>query len=131
MNRVFVYHTTTMLDTEVVGGISIIKMVYYGAASGVFGIILGYVLRWAMTAGKRGSIEIEVKQLLLTAKEDAQKITQDAEKKAERKLEELRAQEKEKEREWRKTEDRLVKKEETLDKRQEDVDREVESLKGK
>ena len=114
-----------MLDTEVVGGISIIKMVYYGAASGIFGIILGYVLRWGMTAGKRGSAELEVKQMLLSAKEDAQRIVQESERKAERQMEELRAAEKEKEKEWKRSEERLLKKEEALDKKQEDIEAEM------
>lgn len=102
-----------------------------GVGSGIFGLIAGYVIRWALTVGKKGSIEIEVKQMLLSAKEEAQKITQEGEKKAEKRIEELKTQEKDKEREWRKTEDRLVKKEETLDKRQGDVDKEVESIKSK
>ncbi len=102
-----------------------------GVGSGIFGLIAGYVIRWALTVGKVGSIEIEVKQMLLSAKEDAQKIIQEGEKKAEKKVEELRTQEKEKERGWRNTEDRLVKKEETLDRKQGDVDREMESLKSK
>jgi ribonuclease Y len=120
-----------MLDTEVVGGISIIKMVYYGAASGIFGIILGYVLRWGMSAGKKGSVEIEVKQMLLTAKEDAQKILQESEKKVERQMEQVRAAEKEKEREWKKSEERLVRKEEMLDKKQLDIEAELQSFKNK
>lgn len=102
-----------------------------GVGSGIFGLIAGYVIRWALTVGKKGSIEIEVKQMLLSAKEDAQKIIQESEKKTEKGLEELRAQEKDKEREWRKTEERLVRKEETLDRRQEDIDKEVENIKAK
>ncbi len=102
-----------------------------GVGSGIFGLIAGYVIRWALTVGKKGSIEIEVKQLLLSAKEDAQKIIQEAEKKTEKGLEELRAEEKDKEREWRKNEERLVRKEETLDRRQEDIDKEVENIKSK
>src|SRR3989338_708416 len=120
-----------MLDANVIGSVSIAKMIYYGAASGVFGIILGYVIRWALTVGKKGSIEIEVKQIMLSAKEEAQKIIQESELKAEKKVEELRAQEKEKEKEWRKTEDRLVKKEENLDKKQGDLDNEVINIKAK
>jgi ribonuclease Y len=102
-----------------------------GVGSGIFGLIAGYVIRWALTVGKVGSVEIEVKQMLLSAKEDAQKIIQESEKKAEKKVEELRAQEKEKERGWRNTEDRLVKKEEALDRKQGDLDREGESFKSK
>jgi ribonuclease Y len=102
-----------------------------GVGGGIFGLIAGYVIRYAQTAGKKGSVELEVKQMLLSGKEEAQKIIQESEKKAERHGEEVRAQEKEKEREWKKTEERLVKKEELLDKRQGDIDKEVENIKGK
>lgn len=102
-----------------------------GVGSGIFGLIAGYVIRWALTVGKVGSVEIEVKQMLLSAKEEAQKIVQEGEKKAEKKAEELRAQEKEKEHGWRNTEDRLIKKEESLNKKQEELDAESEKFKAK
>lgn len=102
-----------------------------GVGSGIFGLIAGYVIRWALTVGKKGSIEIEVKEMMLSAKEDAQKIVQESEKKAERHALELKNSEKEKEREWKRTEERLVKKEELLDGRQTDIDKEVESIKSK
>ena len=102
-----------------------------GVGSGIFGLIAGYTIRWALTAGKKGSVELEVKQMLLSGKEEAQKIIQESEKKVEKHAEDLRAQEKEKEREWRRTEERLVKKDEMLDGRQHDIDKEVESIKNK
>lgn len=102
-----------------------------GVGSGIFGLIAGYVIRWALTVGKKGSIEIEVKQMLLTAKEEAQKITQETERRAERQLDEVRHVEKEKEREWKKSEERLLKKEETLDKKQSDIEAELASFKQK
>ena len=69
--------------------------------------------------------------MMLSAKEDAQKIIRESEKKAEKQTEEIRNIEKEKDREWRKVEERLVKKEETLDKRQGDIEKEIESFKAK
>jgi ribonuclease Y len=102
-----------------------------GAGSGIFGLIAGYTIRWALTLGKKGSVELEVKQLLLSAKEDAQKIIQESEKKAEKYAEELRRKDEDKEKEWRKTEERLVKKEEMLDKRQGDIDKEMENFRVK
>lgn len=78
-----------------------------GAGSGIFGLIAGYTIRWALTLGKKGSVELEVKQLLLSAKEDAQQIIQESEKKAEKFGEELRRKEEEKAKEWRRTEERL------------------------
>lgn len=109
----------------------VIMVIAIGVGSGIFGLIAGYVIRWALTAGKKGSVELEVKQILLAGKEEAQQIIQEAEKKAQKRNEELRAQEKEKEREWKKTEERFVKKEEHLDNRQADIDREVEGIKTK
>lgn len=106
-------------------------VVAIGAGSGIFGLIAGYAVRFALSAGKKGSVEIEVKQMMLSAKEEAQKIIQESEKKAERQTEEFRSAEKEKEKEWKKTEERLVRKEEMLDKKQTDIETELQSFKQK
>jgi ribonuclease Y len=116
---------------DTVTSIGFTTVVAIGVSSGIFGIILGYVIRWALTAGKRGSIELEMKQILLSAKEDAQKIIDEAEKKAEKHTEELRQKEREKENEWRKTEERLIKKEENLDRRQAETEKEIETIRAK
>lgn len=101
------------------------------AAAGVVGLVLGYFLRWLLTIGKKGSLELEIKQKRLEAEEKAQKITAEAEQKAEKLLEEARKERKEKERQLQKTEERLAKKEEFLDKRQLDIDKELENVKEK
>jgi hypothetical protein len=44
------------------------------AISGLGGIALGYVLRVLIALGQRGSLEIEVKQRILEAKERAANI---------------------------------------------------------
>jgi ribonuclease Y len=95
------------------------------------GVAFGYYLRLLVSLGKKGSMEIQIKQMLLNAKEDAQKIVGKAEKEAASKLEEFKKEEKEKKEVLKKTEDRFIKKEELLDKRQQDIDREVEGLKQK
>ena len=74
-------------------------------------------------------MELEIKEMLLTAKEEAKKITAEAEVKANKFLEEARIENKAKEEKVRQTEDRLIKKEDFLDKRQVDLDREVETIK--
>jgi len=74
-------------------------------------------------------MELEIKEMLLAAKEEAKKITTDAEAKASKALEEARTEAKEKEDKIRQTEDRLVKREDLLDKRQADLDKEVEMIK--
>ncbi len=99
--------------------------------AGAVGILIGYYLRLIISLGKKGSVELEVKQLTLDAQETAKKITADAEVKAAEIMKELRHEMKEREDKIKTTEDRLIKKEDTLDKRQGDIDREVESIKQK
>lgn len=95
------------------------------------GLVLGYYLRLIISLGKRGSMELEIKQMLIGAKEEAQRITDDAKKKAEERNEQLREEEKKKEHEFKEKEERLVKKEGLLDTRQIEIDREVENIKAK
>lgn len=100
-----------------------------GAA--VAGIAIGYFLRRIVSLGQKGSVELEVKQLILDAKEESKKITDEALKKEAKLLEEVKEIEKEKNTQLKKTEDRLIKKEETLDKRHQDIEAEYEVLKEK
>lgn len=74
-------------------------------------------------------MELEIKEMLLAAKEEAKKITADAEAKAAKLHDEVRAEIKEKEDKIHQTEDRLMKREDFLDKRQSDLDKEVEMIK--
>ena len=100
-------------------------------SAGAVGMLLGWFLRLIISLGKRGSMELEIKQMMIAAKGEAQKITVEAEKNALARLEEVKEEEKKKEAELKRTEERLIKKEELLDKRQLDIDKEVESLKQK
>lgn len=102
-----------------------------GAIALFCGAGAGYFLRHVITLGKKGSLELEIKELLLKAKEEAQRITDAAEKKAAEYTENKTKEIKEKESDLKKTEDRFFRKEELLDKRQQDLDSEVEQLKAK
>lgn len=93
------------------------------------GIAIGYFLRLIISLGKKGSMELEIKEMLLSAREEAKKITTDAEKQAQEMLRQARDEMKEKEEKLRKTEDRLITKEAFLDKRQVDIDTEIDNLK--
>lgn len=95
------------------------------------GIAIGYAIRWLVSLGTKGSVELTVKQTLLEAKDKAQKIVDEADKEASKILEEAKTKEKEKEEQSKKLEDRLLKKDELLDKRQTDIDKESETLKIK
>jgi len=101
------------------------------AVAGLVGISIGYFLRIIISLGKRGSMELEFKQKMLEAQEEAGKILEGAEKEGKKKAEELTKEAKEREKDLKKTEDRLVRREELLDKRQGDIDSESEQIKKK
>lgn len=107
-----------------------LAMLLAGLAAFV-GVGFGYFLRWIISLGQRGSVELRIKQMELHAREEAKKITEEAETKAEETVKEARVEFKEKDDKIKKTEDRLIKKEEFLDKRQTDIDKEVEQVKNK
>lgn len=98
------------------------------ALATLVGAGIGYYIRMTIVMSRKQNIEVEVKGLLIKAKEDAQKIIDEANKKSEEKFEEVKKFEKEKESENKKTEDRLIKKEEFLDKRQIDLDKDEERI---
>jgi len=97
----------------------------------LLGVGIGYYLRLIIALGKRRSIEIDIKQMMVGAKEEAQKITEEAKRKSEEKLKEEKEEEKKREQEFKDTEKRLIKKDELLDARQADINKEVENIKSK
>lgn len=101
------------------------------AASGLLGVGLGAYLRFLISIGKKGSMELKLKEIELKAQEESKNITRKAEEEAARLLKEARAEAREREDALKKSEERLVKREDTLDKRQSDLDKEAEELKGK
>jgi len=101
------------------------------SGAGLGGLALGYFLRWIISIGKRGSMELQIKQMTLAAKEESQKIVEEADKKAQEILGKAQEKEKEKEEQYKKTEERLIKKEELLDNRQIDIDNQAEDMKKK
>ena len=97
----------------------------------ILGSGVGYYLRFIISIGKRGSMELEIKQMELEAKEKAKKTVLEAEHKAAEILQESRKEGNEREEKLQTTEERLIKKEDILDKRQGDLDKEVDSIKNK
>lgn len=88
------------------------------AFSGLAGIALGYVLRVLIALGQRGSLELEVKQKMLEAKERANRIVSEAEQRAEEFQTESAGPLKEREEKLEKNIERLAKREEFLDERE-------------
>jgi len=92
------------------------------------GIGFGYLLRLLISFGKKGSMELDIKLLELSSKEEAQCIISEAETRGEEIIQKTQIEFKERESRVKKAEDRLVKKEELLDKRQLDLDKEADNL---
>ena len=87
------------------------------AFSGLAGIALGYVLRLLIALGQRGSVDLEVKQKILEARERATQIEKEAEARAELIEAERLAPLEEREERIAEREDRVGKREEFLDER--------------
>lgn len=92
------------------------------ALSGVGGVALGYVLRVLIGLAQRGSVELDTKQKLLQAKEEAAKIIAEAEYRSEVLETERLAPIEEREEKVSSKEERLAAREEFLDSRQRDLD---------
>ncbi len=101
------------------------------AAAGGIGIGFGYFLRYIISLGKKGSMELQIRQMMLDAEEKSKGIINDAEAKAEEKVLQLTSEYKGRERDLKQIEERLIRKEELLDNRQTNLDNEQESLNRK
>ncbi len=110
---------------------SLKMVILLASAAGVLGIALGYYLRLIISLGKKGSMELEIKEMTLRAKEESKRITDRATEEAAEKARAVAHELKEKEDKVLKSEERVMKKEDLLDKRQQDIDREVEDIKNK
>jgi len=99
-----------------------IKLVFILLAlSGLTGVMVGYVLRLLIALGQRGSLEIEVKQRILEARERANRILEDAEKRAEEVELTRSAPLREREERIDRMSTRLLKREELLDEREQSL----------
>ena len=114
------------------------SLIAIGAGALILGVGIGYYLRLIIALGKRRSIEIDIKQMMVGAKEEAQNIVNEAKEKSEKKIaevkEEIKNHEQEirnREQEFKENERRLIKKDELLDTRQVDLEKKVELLKVK
>lgn len=95
------------------------------------GAVIGYFVRQIVARFQKRSLETDVKELMLHAREDATRITEEAERKIESRKDDLRQTERDYEFEFKKNKDFLVKKESLLDNRQMEIDATYEDLKKK
>lgn len=96
--------------------------------AGVAGIAIGYYLRLIISLGKRGSMELQIRKMMLDAEEKVKNILEGAEQEAHKKREQFTQELNERARDLKNTEERLISKEDLLDKRQMKLDSEQESL---
>lgn len=92
------------------------------------GVSIGWFLRFIIALGQKGSMELEIKEMMLEAREEVERITQEATEHADHilklaKEEAILLKEK-----LSKTEERLINRENLLDKRQLDLDEDKENF---
>ena len=75
---------------------SLTIIILTGAIVLLLGVALGYYLRVIIALGQRRSIEIDIKQMMVGAKEEAQRIIDEAKTKSEEKLAKIEEEEKKK-----------------------------------
>lgn len=102
-----------------------------GAVGIVVGIGLGYYLRMMIALGKQGSMELEIKEQMIKAKEEAQKVLDDAKQKADERLRDLEIEEKRKLEDVRKAEERVIRKEDSLEAKEKELYKGIEDLNNK
>lgn len=101
------------------------------ALAGFLGILFGYLLRWLVALGRHGSLELEVKQRLLEAKEEAQHIIARAEEEADRAEEEQLQDVRRREESITLKEERLLKREETLESEKQEFKEKINTIEEK
>lgn len=101
------------------------------AISGSVGIALGYGLRFLIALGQRGSLELEIKQKMLDAKERAARVLAEAEGRAEDLAKEREARLAEQETKLAAFTERIAKREEFLDERERNLADEADSVKNR
>ena len=109
---------------------STLTIIFLLAGAGALGLGAGYYLRIIVGLGQKASAELTVKKIMLDAREKADALVVEAEKKAGQVESTMRSSMKEREDALLTKDNRLGEKEQLLDKRQTDIDREAERIKA-
>lgn len=130
--------TIRLIFLSVILFMTITIMLFTSAIALVGGCFLGYYIRHIVALSKKGSIELEIVEKLVQAKEESQRIKDDAKKesdhiiqKAEKEWESVKKFEQEAHESVKRNEERLASKESLLDNRQTELDNEVRYVKEK
>jgi len=101
------------------------------ALAALGGAVIGFVFRWLLVLSRKGSIEVEIKQILLDAREESKRITEEAAARAKEVVATSESSIAEKEEKIARQEERVFKREEALDKKQGELDSEIQAVKGR
>ncbi|MCF7865556.1 MAG: ribonuclease Y [Candidatus Pacebacteria bacterium] len=93
------------------------------------GFSVGYLIRILVALSKKNSIELDIKKMMIDAREKAERVTLESEKKASETLKSAREQVREREDSIIKAEERLAKKEEILEMKEVELQSGAEALK--
>ncbi len=92
------------------------------------GIVIGWFLRFVIALGQKGSMELEIKEMMLEAREEVDRIVQEATEEGDEIIKVAKKEADELKEKLSKTEERLINKENLLDKRRFDLDEDKERL---
>lgn len=95
------------------------------------GVGVGYYLRMMIALAKQGSMELEIKEQMIAAKGEAQKVLDDANRRAEEKSRSIEAEEKSKLEDLKKAEERIIRKEDALEAKEKELHKANEDLNTK
>lgn len=101
------------------------------AATGLAGMLFGYAIRFFIAYGQRGSLELEVRQRILEAKERANQILSEAQVLAASKESEVGTATKEREVKLDAYAERLAKREDLLDERERGIGADEDMVRGR
>lgn len=92
------------------------------SAAALVGGVLGWFLRMLVTLGRRGSVELEIKEMMLAAREAAERLADEAARDSQDLLREARAEAKKVGERLAEREDRIAAREASTDRQREDLD---------
>jgi len=101
------------------------------ALSGLMGIAIGYVFRWLFILSKKGSIELELRRLMLKGEEEGKKVVITAQEEARAIIVRAENEIKEKQEKLDRAEERLFKKDESIENKGKELEKEIGIVKNK
>jgi len=107
---------------------SLLIVLIIAMAAGLTGIAIGWFLRFIISLGKKGSMELEIKEMLLGAKEEVDIITSEAEQQAQEIIKEAKKEAKDVEEKADRIESRIIAKEDAIEARQKEIDKDEHTV---